>query len=285
MKKLYFSILIYSITQNINGQQNFCDFEGNKFMNFGISTGIIDTLSINPAPDITNSSAYCAKYIRDISTFDVIKMYPFMNLIDVSAYADSSAEAPKMQIKLYTNSPVGTPVQLQLGRKDVNDYPAGVHSEYASVTTVQNAWEIITFYYFQSPAGSLALSTNIDKIVLLFNPNSSGRDTIYFDDLIGPALNTKVSKIDDFPPFKLSQNNPNPAKQNTVISFQIHTQGNVTLELFDMLGNSISRLLNQEMKHGTHAITIETATLPNGIYFYVLKKDGFSQTRRLVVSN
>lgn len=285
MKKIYFFILIYSITQNVNGQQNFCDFEGTKFLNFGISTGTIDTLSINPAPDNTNSSGYCAKYVRDITTFDVIKMYPFMNLIDVSAYADSSAQAPKMQIKLYTNSPVGTPIQLQLGRRDVNDYPAGIHSEYASVTTVQNAWEIITFYYFQSPVGGLALPTNIDKIVLLFNPNSSGRDTIYFDDLIGPALNTKVSKVDTFPPFKLTQNSPNPAKQNTVISFQINTQGNVTLELFDMLGNSISRILNQDMKHGSYAIPIETSTLPNGIYFYVLKKDGFSQTRRMVVSN
>lgn len=287
MKKIYLFILIFIITQKVIGQQNYCDFEGNKVLSFGISTGIMDSLALNPAPDSINSSLHCAKYVRDTAIYDVIKLYPSIKLEDVTAYADSSQLAPKIQMKLYTSAPIGTEVQLQLGIKSVNDYPAGVHSEYVAATTVQNAWEVITFNYFQSPdsAVSFALSSTIDKIVILFHPNSSARDIIYFDDLTGPSLNTTgVSKIDNFPSFKLSQNNPNPAKQNTVIGFQLNSPGLVSLELYDMLGKSVLSLLNQEMKAGNYSLPIETSTIHSGIYFYVLKKDGFSQTKRMVVS-
>ncbi|MES2285982.1 MAG: T9SS type A sorting domain-containing protein [Bacteroidota bacterium] len=286
MKKLYFFILVFAITQNAAGQQNYCDFEGNKVLSFGLSAGILDSFALNPNPNGVNGSSYCAKYTRDTVLYDIIRLYPNLKLVDVTPYADSSVQSPKIKIKLYSTAPVGTEIQLQLGMKSIDTYPEGSHSSYAGMTTVQNAWEQVTFYYYESVVGSLVLPTNIDKIILLFNPLSTSRDTIYFDDLTGPPLINPagISMIDAPPSFKLSQNNPNPAKQNTIISFQLSSPGLVSLELFDMLGNLVSSVLNQEMKAGSHSIPLETGTIPNGIYFYVLKKDGFSQTKRMVVS-
>ncbi len=287
MKKLYFIIIFFIVIQNTFGQQLYRDFEGIRAISFGPYTGILDSLTYNPAPNDIDSSEHCAKYIRDTVRYDVIKLYPDFKLIDVSPYADLSSQAPKIQMKVYTSAPIGTQILLQLGIRSINDYPAGVHSEYAAATTVKNAWELVTFYYYNSPGGSYALPNKIDKIVILFNPNSNNRDTIFFDDITGPELNYNTSGIpynESMPPAKLSQNNPNPAKQNTVISFQINTAGEVSLELFDMLGNSVSTILNQEMKAGSYSIPIETAAIPDGIYFYVLKMDGYSQTRRLVIS-
>lgn len=286
MRKLYFYILALIVTQEVAGQQNYCDFEGNKVISFGLSTGILDSFAFNPGPDSINTSSFCAKYLRNTSLYDIIRLYPNMKLVDVSSYADSSTQAPKITIKVYSSAPVGSEIQLQLGRKSIDSFPAGAHSSFVGVTTVQNAWELVTFYYYESPIGSMVLPTEIDKIILLFNPLSSTVETIYFDDLTGPPLinPTGISMIDASPFFKLSQNSPNPTKQNTVISFQLNSSGLISLELFDMLGNLVLSLLNQEMKAGIHAIPLETGTIPNGIYFYVLKKDGFSQTKRMVVS-
>jgi hypothetical protein len=290
MKKLYFFILAFITTQGvIIGQQNYCDFEGNNVVSFGVCTGIVDSSSVssmNPQLNPIDSSAHCVKYVRDTAMYDVIRLYPYLKLTDVSTYADSSIGAPKIKMKLYSTAPVGTVVQLQLGIKNVDNYPAGVNSEYIAMTTVQNAWELVTFNYFQSPSGSLAASTQIDKVVILFHPGSNSRDTIYFDDLTGPSLITTagIQQLNDMPLFKLSQNNPNPAKESTNINFQLNSSGSVSLEIYDMLGNQISSLINQNMKAGNYSVPVETSTMPDGIYFYVLRKDGFSKTTRMIIS-
>src|SRR5438045_1383234 len=80
------------------------------------------------------------------------------------------------------------------------------------------------------------------------------------------------------PPFKLSQNYPNPAKENTSIKVQLSNAGNVTLKLYDMLGNAVATLLDQNMAAGIYSVPVETENIPDGVYFYVLKKDSLSQT-------
>lgn len=286
MKKICFFIFSLIIIQNVTGQQNYCDFEGSKVISFGLSTGILDSFAFNPGPDSINTSSFCAKYYRNTSVYDIIRLYPDMKLTDVSSYANNSTQAPKTTMKVYSSAPVGSQIQLQLGKKSIDSFPAGTHSSYVTTTTVQNAWQEVTFYYYESPAGSMVLPTEIDKIILLFNPLSTSMEIIYFDDLSGPPLMPPagISMIGDSPSFQLFQNTPNPATQNTNITFQLNSSGRVSLELFGMLGNLVSTVMNGEMKAGMHAIPMETGTIPNGIYFYVLKKDGFSQTQRMVVS-
>ena len=251
-----------------------------------MSTGILDSFALNPAPDSINGSSYCAKYLRNTQAYDIIRLHPDRKLIDVRAYANSSILAPKITMKLYSTAAVGTELQLQLGMKSVDSFPAGTHSSFAGITSVQYAWEQITFYYYESPGGSTVLPTDIDKIILLFNPLSSAVGIFYFDDLSGPPLSEPAgfTLIDKAPSFHLSQNNPNPAQQNTVISFQLNSSGFVSLELFDLLGNIVTSILSQELTAGTHSIPFDTGILSNGIYFYVLKKDGVSQTKKMVVS-
>jgi hypothetical protein len=86
------------------------------------------------------------------------------------------------------------------------------------------------------------------------------------------------------PSFSLFQNYPNPAKEFTRIKFQLNTSGQVSLKLFDMLGNPVSTLIDQQMVTGTYSIPVETDNFPNGIYFYVFKKENVTQTMKMVVS-
>lgn len=286
MKKLLLSIFTIIIMQTLVAQQTYCDFEGLKVVSFGEFTGTIDSLFSNPAPDNINSSAYCARHIRDTTAYDNFKLYPDTLLEDVSLYAVNNS-VPKITLKLYSTAPAGTTVHVQLGARNDNNYPTGIHSEYTATTTIQNGWENLTFNYLQSPMGSLVLPTQINKVVILFNPNSIGTDTIYFDDLMGPELlvsATGISEAGTLQSTQLYQNSPNPAKENTRIGFQLSTPGFVSLELFDLLGKSIAPLFGQNMKAGIHSIPVETSNIPNGIYFYVLKKEGITVSRKMIVS-
>lgn len=286
MKKIYcITILILGFITSSVGQQTYCDFEGVKIMYFGVPAGQIDSLAANPAPNTVDSSALCAKYIRDTTLYDYIKVYPIKKLMDVTPYADNNLQTPKITMKLYSTAAVGTIVQLQLGLKSVDNYPAGIHSEYVAATTVQNEWENVTFNYFDSPDGSLVSPTEIDKMIILFHPNSHDRDTVYLDDISGPELfDTGIPVPDALPSFKLHHNNPNPAKEKTNINFQLSSGGSVSLEIYDMLGNSIFSFSEKNMMAGNHSIPVETSTIPNGVYFYVLKKDGLSQAKRMLVA-
>src|SRR5437868_4025359 len=107
MKKLLSIVLIFTLAQKVNGQQLYCDFDGIKVISFGLANGVIDSSFTNPFPDIIDSSAFCAKYIRDTTLYDNIKLYPDTLLDDVTLYASNNAQAPKITMKLYTTAPIG----------------------------------------------------------------------------------------------------------------------------------------------------------------------------------
>jgi hypothetical protein len=287
MKNLLLLFMPFAIALEVAAQQNYNDFEGAKYAYFGFYSGTLDSMSANPMIHPADSSAHCAKYVRDMGTlYDVLQIHPENKLVDVSNYASGAITAPKITMKVYSTAPVGSQIQLQLGASAVTSYPAGVHSEYIAVTTAQNAWQNISFNFSQVTPGGTIHPSYIDKIVLLFRPNSNTADTFYFDNLTGPAIApVSVLTHEAPPPFRLFQNTPNPAKELTHINFQLNTPGEVSLRLFDMLGNPIASLIDQNsMKAGSYSIPVETAGIPNGIYFYVLKKEGTTRSMKMIVS-
>lgn len=285
MKKLYSLLLVIFTGCQIYAQQNYCDFEGTKVISFGDRTGFLDTMALNPAPNAINLSPNCAKYIRDTTLYDNFKINTSVKMADITPYANNTFSTPKITMKLYSSAPAGTLIQLQLGTSTNNTYPAGVHSEYIAATTAQHAWQNITFNYYQSPSGSTTPATAVDKMVIFFRANSSVQDTIYIDDISGPPLvNTGIAK-NESAAFKLYQNSPNPAKDRTTIKVQMNSSGPVSMKLYDMIGNLVMPLIDQNLSAGVHLIPVETANIPNGIYFYELKKEGTAQTMKMIISN
>lgn len=184
-----FSILILTVFTSF-GQKNY---------SFGPRNGVLDSSFVNPLSDDINSKAHCVKYERKTNAkYDNIKIYPKSKLVDVSPYASYVGIPPKITMKVYTSAPVGTKIELQLGKMDDFSFPSGVHSQYEAVTTVQNKWEVITFIFAQIPPGSLVASTEVDQVTLLFAPNTSRSDIYYFDDLSFPALisGTKTEPVE-----------------------------------------------------------------------------------------
>jgi hypothetical protein len=171
-------------------QQMYDDYEGSKSITYSFNRAAhVDSAAANPKMDDVNSSAKCFKYMRTRLKYDCIKIYPMGQIADVSQFASYEENAPKMKMKLYTTAPVGTIIELQLGKKTGNPYPEGTHSQFQAKTTVTNGWQELEFNYALSPKGSMTQPGEIDQVTLLFNPNSLTNDVYYFDELTGPTIN------------------------------------------------------------------------------------------------
>jgi hypothetical protein len=71
--------------------------------------------------------------------------------------------------------------------------------------------------------------------------------------------------------FNLNQNYPNPFNPNTTINYQIPELSFVTLKVYDVLGNEIATLINNEKVAGSYEVEFDATVLPSGIYFYRLQ--------------
>jgi len=80
-----------------------------------------------------------------------------------------------------------------------------------------------------------------------------------------------VEEEEGIPDFYLLQNYPNPFNPTTNIIFRISELGLVTLKVYDVLGNEISTLVNEEKSEGSYTVTFDASGLPSGVYFYTLK--------------
>ncbi|NNG26515.1 MAG: T9SS type A sorting domain-containing protein [Ignavibacteriaceae bacterium] len=83
--------------------------------------------------------------------------------------------------------------------------------------------------------------------------------------------------------FNIKQNYPNPFNPNTTIKYQIPELNFVTLKVYDVLGNEIATLVNEEISIGIYEITFDASNLPSGIYFYRLQAGDFIQTKKMIL--
>jgi len=87
--------------------------------------------------------------------------------------------------------------------------------------------------------------------------------------------------------FELKQNYPNPFNPSTTIEFALAQSDNITLIVYDMLGNEITRLIDgQTITAGVHSVIFSTeglAGLSSGVYYYRLQGSGYAQTKKLLL--
>ena len=83
--------------------------------------------------------------------------------------------------------------------------------------------------------------------------------------------------------YKLSQNYPNPFNPSTKITFTIPEAGLVSLKVFNILGEEVATLLNNEMKTGVYEVDFNGANLSSGIYFYSIKANSFTSTKKMIL--
>ena len=84
--------------------------------------------------------------------------------------------------------------------------------------------------------------------------------------------------------FLLSQNFPNPFNPSTKIKYRVPQTTQVQIKVFDVLGNEIEKLVNEEKPAGTYEFTWNAANLPSGIYFYRFMTSEYTATKKMIVT-
>ena len=83
--------------------------------------------------------------------------------------------------------------------------------------------------------------------------------------------------------FELEQNYPNPFNPTTNFEFQTANFGLVTLKLYDVLGNEVATIVNEEKPAGNYKVTFDASNLPSGVYFYKIKAGNFVKIKKMVL--
>ena len=83
--------------------------------------------------------------------------------------------------------------------------------------------------------------------------------------------------------FHLSQNYPNPFNPTTNIRYTISNKQSISLKVYDVLGNEIAVLANDEKPAGTYEVKFDGNELTGGIYFYRIQAGDFVETKKMVL--
>ncbi|MFZ1321637.1 MAG: choice-of-anchor V domain-containing protein [Ignavibacteria bacterium] len=133
-------------------------------------------------------------------------------------------------------------------------------------------------------------------------PNAPGTDTLWISPAVGyqngwnwgteKRIVVKnlvgINNLNNPVYYKLDQNFPNPFNPSTNISFEIPKAEFVNLKVFDITGKEISTLVNQGLQAGKYNIRFDLNNsnyhnLNSGIYFYTLKTDNYTETKRMML--
>jgi hypothetical protein len=101
-------------------------------------------------------------------------------------------------------------------------------------------------------------------------------------------LNEHTNISDGVDPYSalnsLGQNYPNPFSRTTDITYQMATDGPVTLIIRDMTGRVVMEKTEGFQPAGKHNLTIDVSGMDSGIYFYTLSAGLFNETKRMTIS-
>jgi hypothetical protein len=83
--------------------------------------------------------------------------------------------------------------------------------------------------------------------------------------------------------FRLHQNYPNPFNPATNIQFDLPKQSSVVIDVFNITGQHVMRLVNETLPTGRHTVTFDAGRLTSGVYLYRLQADGYGATGTMML--
>jgi len=140
--------------------------------------------------------------------------------------------------------------------------------------------------YVNTWRSQTALTYNIDLMLTLSNP----ADTLNFEmynagNVTTAPCVTDLNEQDMNTPaeFSLAQNYPNPFNNSTMIRYQLPKNDFVELSVYNISGQKIATLVNQQQAAGNYQVSWQADNLTSGIYYYKLRTKGYGQVKKMVL--
>ncbi|MBK7497597.1 MAG: T9SS type A sorting domain-containing protein [Ignavibacteriales bacterium] len=83
--------------------------------------------------------------------------------------------------------------------------------------------------------------------------------------------------------YSLDQNYPNPFNPTTTIRYAIPEDNFVSIKLYDVLGNEVITLVNEQKQAGRYEMLFNASNIASGVYYYQINSGSFTQTRKLML--
>jgi hypothetical protein len=110
------------------------------------------------------------------------------------------------------------------------------------------------------------------------------RDTILPIVSFDSAVNTTSVGEERLPEnFSLSENYPNPFNPSTTIRYAIPSGVRVRLRVFNLLGQRLVELVNEEQERGNYVVRFEGEVFASGVYLYRLESGRFVETKKMIL--
>jgi photosystem II stability/assembly factor-like uncharacterized protein len=95
------------------------------------------------------------------------------------------------------------------------------------------------------------------------------------------GINSYSNEIPDG--YALYQNYPNPFNPSTIIKYEIPNKQQVSIKIYNVLGNEIESLINEVQSAGIYEVTWNAANLPSGIYYYKIHTENYSNSKKMLL--
>jgi hypothetical protein len=214
--------------------------------------------------------------------------------MDANAITDPGTSSPppsNMPTISATSLNTGNPgsVGLRVTVTGTN-FTSGVTSlDFGTGVTVSN----LVVNSATSMTANLSLSSTATagarSITVTNSGSGGGSATLSSGFTVGTGTATFVEQVSSSVPaaFELDQNYPNPFNPSTRIQFSLAKAGQVTLKVYNLIGNEVATLVNGYQEAGVYNVTFdpskETLALSTGVYFYRLEAGSFVSTKKLVL--
>jgi len=151
-----------------------------------------------------------------------------------------------------------------------------VDSDFHSFDLVSEEWVSVDI--------PLTTYPNVD-LTDVFQFKVEGNGTIYWDNLFFHSDVVGIHDHKEVAPqaFALEQNFPNPFNPSTSIGFSLEQSSQVTLQVYNVAGQEVIRLLDSQLQSGQHTVQFNAKDLAAGTYFYVLTVGQLREVKKLVL--
>ncbi|HZV12069.1 MAG TPA: YCF48-related protein, partial [Candidatus Kapabacteria bacterium] len=255
-----------------------------------LAAGAKDTICVTYAP--TREGPDSALLILSSDAFNAPKDTLMLNGVGLAAQLSySTKQIVRTQLPL--NQTFDTSVVIY----NTGNTPAFVFPNLSSLT----GWQLIlpftqtfsdsTVLNIRNNGPSRSVTDTLDVVLTWGNAGANGLqgcgashlDTIEFIEQFGIPLSVKEqSQVASS--FGLLQNYPNPFNPVTNIEYSIPQRANVTLTVYNMLGEAVQTLVHQTQESGVYNATFDASNLPNGNYYYELRAGSFMKRMMMTLT-
>jgi PKD repeat protein len=165
---------------------------------------------------------------------------------------------------------------------------AGPASEYFFTSNNNGLDSVISFRKSFLDSLAITMGTTGDSAICVWRATAyNGADSLSTTQTVVTIRRTPVgiNQISSIIPdnFNLYNNYPNPFNPNTIIKFDISKSQQVVLKVYNMLGEVVSTLVNENLSPGSYNVEFNASSISSGMYFYRLETNGFTATKRMVL--